>query len=521
MLSKKESAMTLPKYIAPIGTQAERESGKIWPGAWFDATGFAVYYSAAAGAAYHTGADLNLNSPSFNADAHSPVYAIADGLVTCSQVFPVWGHIIVIWHDDIFARYAHVEKPLVKVGDTVKQGQQIASVGNANGQQPWHLHFDISPTTILREKPAHWPKMNITELKNNYVDPKQFLINAWQEAGATPLTVWTTERLNVRSLPTTASRVLRVLDKGAAIKVLDQDVNWYKLAGETAYIFKAYTRTTAPTPPTTPLPPKWQPTITPTMRGVHASAGGWAPSQNELDLIHRNNVKWVLIPTYEAGQGRALVQYRGVGVEQFVFRAAIHDPIGGMGSVNFLARTTPILDEYAAMLGTTQNMMIAIHNEPNLFQEGAGIWWQNGAEFAIWWQGIAAEFKRRYPGCKVGFPAMSPGGAITGVRLDEAKFINAATSAINVADWIGVHYYWQKQDGRDIAPPVNQWRKWFGSKPILGTEVGPVNSLQITSEAVARSYSVFASQGISIASWLLSGAGAWQNAEWVSHGILA
>ena len=513
--------MTLPNYTAPIGTEVERASGKIWPGSWFDATGYAKYYTAAAGAAYHTGADLNLNAPYFNADAHSAVYAIADGLVTCSQVFPVWGHIIVIWHSDIFARYAHVEKPLVKVGDVVKQGQQIASVGNANGAQPWHLHFDISPTTILREKPAHWPKLNLTELRNNYVDPKQFLINQQLEAQAPTRIVYTTDRLNVRSLPTTASKVLRVLEKGAEVRVLDQDANWFKLWGELVYISKQYTTFTKPVP-VTPTPSTWQPPITPNMRGVHGNAGGWAPTQNELDAIHRNKVRWVVIPCYEQGQGRALVQYRGAEVEQFVFRAAIHDPVGGSSPENFIQRTTPILDEYATVLGSTQGMMIAIGNEPNLYQEGAGFWWKNGADFADWWIVVAKEYRKRYPGCKLGFPALSPGGGVINVRLDEAGFIRFASDAIKASDWVGVHYYWQRPDGRDIQPPVTQWRKWFGNKPLLGTEVGPANNTQISSEAVSASYGIFGSAnvGIPIASWILSGAGAWQNAEWVTHGIV-
>ena len=43
-----------------------------------------------------------------------------------------------------FARYAHVENIIVSEGQRVKRGQQIASVGNANGAQPYHRIFDIS-----------------------------------------------------------------------------------------------------------------------------------------------------------------------------------------------------------------------------------------------------------------------------------------------------------------------------------------------------------------------------------------
>ena len=519
--------MTLPNYTAPVGTEAKRASGKIWPTGWGDATGYARHYRIGQpNEAYHTGADLNCNTPVWDSDAHSGVYSIAEGVVTAAGNYKGWGNIIVIYHHEVFCRYAHVENMLVTKGQEVKQGQRIASVGNADGLYPYHLHFDVSPTDVLAKNPADWPKLDLVRLKNNYVDPKQFLINQQLEVQAPITVMYTTVRLNVRSLPTTASRVLRVLDKGAEVRVQHQDTEWFKLAGELAFISTRYVTPTKPVPVTpapTPGPSMWQPPIIPTMRGVHGNAGGWAPTQNELDAIHRNKVRWILIPCYEQGQGRALVQYRGAGVEQFVFRAAIHDPVGGSSPDNFIARTTPILDEYATVLGSTQGMMIAIGNEPNLYQEGAGFWWKNGTEFAYWFARIAVEYRKRYPGCKIGFPAMSPGEGVTNVRLDEAKFVTEASQAIRICDWVGVHYYWQRPDGRDIQPPVTQWRKWFGNKPILGTEIGPANNTQISSEAVSASYSIFGSAnvGIPIASWLLSGAGAWQNAEWVSHGIQA
>ena len=517
--------MTLPNYTSPVGTEEQRIGGKIWPTGWGDATGYARRYRIGTpNEAYHTGADLNCNTPRWDSDAHSGVYSMAEGVIMSVGKYKGWGNIIIVFHSpvkgsEVYARYAHIENILVVAGQEVKQGEQIASVGNADGLYPYHLHADISPTDILRRNPAHWPKLNLTELKNNYVDPKQFLISQQAEAQAPTRTVYTLDRLNVRSLPTTASRVLRVLDKGVAVKVLDQDAEWWKLAGDLAYISKKYTTSNIPQP-TPPPTYNWQPAITPAMRGVHGNAGGWAPTQNELDAIHRNKVRWVLIPCYEAGQSRGLVQYRGAGVEHFVFRAAIHDPVGGSSPANFIQRTTPILDEYAAVLGSTKNMMIAIGNEPNLYDEGAGFWWKNGADFAEWWLLVAAAYRKRYPSCKLGFPALSPGEAIINVRLAESGFIRFATDAIRAADWIGVHYYWQQSAGTDIAPPLAQWRTWFGSKPLFGTEVGPANNTVITSSAVTKAYTSFAAAGIPMAAWLLSGAGAWQNAEWVTHGIV-
>lgn len=172
-------------FDSPNGTAAERASGKIWPGDWFDATGFAVRYRIGTPyEAYHTGVDLNLNEPAWDTDAHSPVYAAAHGVVTYAARLPGWGNVIVIRHDPllstgqtVYARYAHVENMRVQVGQRVVRGEQIGNVGDAFGVYPYHLHYDISHTTILQSNPEHWPKLNLNNLLAHYIDPRQFTID--------------------------------------------------------------------------------------------------------------------------------------------------------------------------------------------------------------------------------------------------------------------------------------------------------------------------------------------------------
>lgn len=178
------------KYLAdgfdsPVATAAERATDQMWPGKWFDATGFARRYRVGTSAeAYHTGADLNLNDPYWDADAQSPVYAAASGTVTFAGRLTGWGLVIVIRHDPlitngqvVYTRSAHVLEPRVKVGDRVVRGQQIAKVGNAEGLFPYHLHYDVSPTSILSTQPWHWPKLNRDNLLANYIDPLDFTRN--------------------------------------------------------------------------------------------------------------------------------------------------------------------------------------------------------------------------------------------------------------------------------------------------------------------------------------------------------
>ncbi|MBN2145858.1 MAG: peptidoglycan DD-metalloendopeptidase family protein [Anaerolineales bacterium] len=167
-------------YDAPIGTLEERASPQIWPGKWIDANPYTTKYSLG----YHTGADLNLNFPNFNADKGQPVYAVADGVVTCAHVVTgSWNGLIVIKHDPlpdgkpVYSRYGHVENIAVKVGDVVKRGQQISTVGLFGTPEAgnYHLHFDISRTTILEGRPGHWPAFDLNSVLVNYVDPKKFI----------------------------------------------------------------------------------------------------------------------------------------------------------------------------------------------------------------------------------------------------------------------------------------------------------------------------------------------------------
>lgn len=171
-------------YDSPVGTAEQRAGERLWPQGWADASPFGrLYFVGTSREAYHTGADLNWGKP--YEDKGLPVYATASGVVVFAARLKVWGNVIIVRHDPIYSpqgkvlysRYGHVQNLLVKVGQRVKRGEQLAEIGDAFGTLVPHLHFDISPTTTLETRPEHWPGKNQTELLKHYIDPLVFIKN--------------------------------------------------------------------------------------------------------------------------------------------------------------------------------------------------------------------------------------------------------------------------------------------------------------------------------------------------------
>lgn len=99
----------------------------------------------------HLGSDLN-GIGQENSDLGDPIYAIADGRVLLARDGgPGWGNVVIILHAYIEngerkyvqSYYGHVEEILVHAGDEIRRGQQIATIGTADGRYLAHLHFEM------------------------------------------------------------------------------------------------------------------------------------------------------------------------------------------------------------------------------------------------------------------------------------------------------------------------------------------------------------------------------------------
>lgn len=75
----------------------------------------------------------------------TPIYAPADGEVTLAESMELSGHTLFIDHGyGLRSDFMHLEEILVKLGDQVKQGQQVATMGATGRATGPHLHWGMS-----------------------------------------------------------------------------------------------------------------------------------------------------------------------------------------------------------------------------------------------------------------------------------------------------------------------------------------------------------------------------------------
>ncbi len=88
-----------------------------------------------------------------------PIYAALNGKVAYVGTQRGYGNVVILEHDNyIMTVYAHNETNLVRLGETVKRGQPIATLGKTGTTTGPHLHFEyrikgkaINPREVLPE----------------------------------------------------------------------------------------------------------------------------------------------------------------------------------------------------------------------------------------------------------------------------------------------------------------------------------------------------------------------------------
>jgi murein DD-endopeptidase MepM/ murein hydrolase activator NlpD len=110
-----------------------------WPvdGGWVS-SGFGIRMDPFTGhQAVHEGVDIA-------ARFGGPIYAASDGVVNWAADKVGYGLVVEVTHESgLITRYAHTSQILVKEGDRVSKGQEIARVGTTGRSTGPHLHFEV------------------------------------------------------------------------------------------------------------------------------------------------------------------------------------------------------------------------------------------------------------------------------------------------------------------------------------------------------------------------------------------
>ncbi|PPV08565.1 M23 family metallopeptidase [Xanthomonas bromi] len=89
------------------------------------------------GSAFHKGVD-------FHANVGDPVLSVADGVVSYAGIRGGYGNVVEVDHGNGYVtRYAHNSRLVVKVGDLVRAGQQVARAGSSGRSTGAHVHFEV------------------------------------------------------------------------------------------------------------------------------------------------------------------------------------------------------------------------------------------------------------------------------------------------------------------------------------------------------------------------------------------
>ncbi len=123
----------------------------------------------------HLGDDWNAVTGG-NSDLGDPIYAISNGYVKFAEDYGGgWGNVIRIIHKMsngtmVESLYAHCDTIFVDERQWIKKGEQIGTIGTANGQYLAHLHFEI------RDKLDLPIGQGYSQETNGYLDPTEFIM---------------------------------------------------------------------------------------------------------------------------------------------------------------------------------------------------------------------------------------------------------------------------------------------------------------------------------------------------------
>jgi murein DD-endopeptidase MepM/ murein hydrolase activator NlpD len=140
--------------ITPIGfapTEASDKNGFQWPVPGGSVTSPFGHRDGG----QHDGIDVQ-------APVGTAVRAARGGQVLYSSTLRGYGNLVIVDHGAGFATvYAHNQRNLVRVGERVRAGQPIATLGSTGQTSGPHLHFEVRKQNVARDPLLFLPPMSV------------------------------------------------------------------------------------------------------------------------------------------------------------------------------------------------------------------------------------------------------------------------------------------------------------------------------------------------------------------------
>ena len=297
--------------------------------------------------------------------------------------------------------------------------------------------------------------------------------------------------LNLREAPRRDARAIGFVPAGASLLVTGPAVGEYTPVRIDDRVIQGplpptdpAAAATATTPPVSPDPP----TLGNCRIGLHASAD---PGIQEAEFREFAELRPGIIKVLSFHSGEAIGRLAREHPEaRFIVRAFLEFGGRNIRPEQFVTDTLPDMQRALNALAG-RDVVVELHNEPNLIAEGLGATWTDGAGFATWWLDVLNRYRQAVPGVRYLYPGLSPGPTVAHVRQDHIQFLEASRPAIEAADGMGIHLYWSAVAPMNFAlSTLDDYITRVRYKPLYITEASN-NKTGTTLEAKAQQYLQF------------------------------
>ena len=171
----------------------------------------------------HYGIDFGWNKK--HGGEHQPIYAVDDGEIIYKSVQKTGGKVLHIKHSNGYvSEYGHLASWYGSIGEKVKKGQKIGSMGQTGRAKGCHLHFGLYKGS----------KINYAN-KLNFVNPLKYLCKYDDQITSIKsklLVKYKTKKvvkcneLNIRSKPNTNGKIVGTAKKGHQVESFGTKSGW-------------------------------------------------------------------------------------------------------------------------------------------------------------------------------------------------------------------------------------------------------------------------------------------------------